>query len=56
MRSTIEIDGYRAIVQYDTEIDMFRGQFIGLNGGADFYAKDPCRPQEGRCALTESPS
>ena len=40
MRSTIEIDGYRAIVQYDPEIDMFRGEFIGLNGGADFYAKD----------------
>ena len=36
----MEIDGYRAIIQYDPEIDMFRGEFIGLNGGADFYAKD----------------
>ena len=40
MRNTMEIDGYRAIVQYDPEIDMFRGEFVGLNGGADFYAKD----------------
>ena len=36
----MEIDGYRAIIQYDPEIDMFRGEFVGLNGGADFYAKD----------------
>jgi predicted HicB family RNase H-like nuclease len=34
------INGYRAIIQYDPEIEMFRGEFIGLNGGADFYAKD----------------
>lgn len=38
--NTMEINGYRAIVQYDPDIDMFRGEFIGLNGGADFYAKD----------------
>lgn len=36
----IEINGYRAVVQYDPDIEMFRGEFIGLNGGADFYAKD----------------
>jgi len=40
MMNVIEINGYRAIVQYDPDIDMFRGEFIGLNGGADFYAKD----------------
>ena len=40
MRNTMEIDGYGAIIQYDPEIDMFRGEFIGINGGADFYAKD----------------
>lgn len=40
MMNIIEINGYRAVVQYDPEIDMFRGEFIGLNGGADFYAKD----------------
>lgn len=40
MMNIIEINGYRAVVQYDPNIDMFRGEFIGLNGGADFYAKD----------------
>jgi predicted HicB family RNase H-like nuclease len=40
MMNIIEINGYRAVVQYDPDIDMFRGEFIGLNGGADFYAKD----------------
>ncbi len=36
----MEINGYQAVIQYDPEIEMFRGEFIGLNGGADFYAKD----------------
>ena len=36
----MEIDGYKAIIQFDPDIDMFRGEFIGLNGGADFYARD----------------
>ncbi len=40
MMNTMEIDGYRAVIQYDPDIEMFRGEFIGLNGGADFYAKD----------------
>lgn len=40
MMNTIEIDGYRAVVSYDPEIEMFRGEFVGLNGSADFYAKD----------------
>ncbi len=32
--------GYKAVIAYDPEIEMFRGEFVGLNGGADFYAKD----------------
>ena len=36
----MEIDGYKAVVQFDPEIEMFRGEFVGLNGGADFYATD----------------
>ena len=40
MMNTMNIDGYRAVIQYDPEIEMFRGEFIGINGGADFYAKD----------------
>lgn len=38
--NTMEINGYRAVIQYDPDIEMFRGEFIGLNGGADFYARD----------------
>lgn len=40
MMNIMEINGYRAIIQYDPELEMFRGEFIGLNGGADFYAED----------------
>lgn len=40
MMNMMEINGYRAVVQYDPDIDMFRGEFVGLNGSADFYAKD----------------
>jgi predicted HicB family RNase H-like nuclease len=27
------INGYNAVIAYDEEIDMFRGEFTGLNGG-----------------------
>lgn len=40
MKNTMMINGYRAVIQYDPEIEMFRGEFVGLNGGADFYAAD----------------
>ncbi|HTY22344.1 MAG TPA: type II toxin-antitoxin system HicB family antitoxin [Desulfomonilaceae bacterium] len=36
--NTMDINGYQAVISYDPEINMFRGEFIGLNGGADFYA------------------
>ena len=40
MTNTILVDGYRAVIQYDPDLKMFRGEFLGLNGGADFYASD----------------
>jgi predicted HicB family RNase H-like nuclease len=40
MMNVMEIDGFRAVIQYDPDIEMFRGEFVGLNGGADFYARD----------------
>lgn len=40
MKNTMVIDGYKAVIEYDPEIEMFRGEFVGLNGGADFYAAD----------------
>ena len=39
MINILEISGYKTVVSYDPEINMFRGEFVGLNGGADFYAK-----------------
>ena len=38
MMNAMEIQGYKAVIKYDPEIDMFRGEFTSLNGGADFYA------------------
>ena len=35
------IDGYQAKIEYDEDLDLFRGDILGLNGGADFYGKDP---------------
>lgn len=50
--NTMQIEGYRAIIQYDPEIEMFRGEFVGLNGGADFYARDiEGLRREGRLSL-----
>lgn len=40
MTNTISVDGYRAVIQYDPDIKMFRGEFVDLNGGADFYSSD----------------
>ncbi len=37
----MEHESYRAKIEYDPEIDMFRGEILGLNGGADFYGKSP---------------
>ncbi|PQQ24531.1 DNA repair protein [Photorhabdus hindustanensis] len=38
MNNTLKIDGHVAVITFDPEIEMFRGEFVGLNGGADFYA------------------
>ncbi|KAA3620380.1 MAG: type II toxin-antitoxin system HicB family antitoxin [Calditrichaeota bacterium] len=35
------VNGYYAKIEYDPEIDLFRGEILGLNGGADFYGKTP---------------
>lgn len=40
MKNVMTLNGYQAVISYDPEIEMFRGEFIGLNGGADFYASD----------------
>lgn len=35
------VDGYTARIEYDADLDAFRGEIMGLNGGADFYGKNP---------------
>ncbi len=37
----MEVDGYKAKIEYDPELDLFRGEILGLNGSADFYGKSP---------------
>jgi predicted HicB family RNase H-like nuclease len=41
MKNVMQFDGgFKAVIAYDQETGMFRGEFVGLNGGVDFYAKD----------------
>ena len=40
MNNVMTIGGYQAVIAFDPEIQMLRGEFLGLNGGADFYAGD----------------
>ena len=35
------VDGYSAKIEYDAETDLFRGEILGLCGGADFYGANP---------------
>lgn len=52
MRNVLEIDGHKAVLAFDPEIGLFRGEFLGLNGGADFYAKSvDDLVEEGRTSL-----
>jgi predicted HicB family RNase H-like nuclease len=37
MNNVIDILGHKAVVSLDPEIGLLRGEFLGLNGGADFY-------------------
>ena len=40
MMNLMEINKIDAVIKYDPEIEMFRSEFVELNGGTDFYAKD----------------
>jgi len=37
----MNVNGYKAKIDYDPELDQFRGEILGLNGSADFYGKNP---------------
>lgn len=34
-------NGFHAKIEYDEELDLFRGEIVGLNGGANFYGNNP---------------
>ena len=52
MMNLIKINNVKAFIQYDPDIDMFRGEFIGLNGSADFYADNiKALKKEGEISL-----
>ena len=36
----LNINGINAVISFDADINLFRGEFVGLNGYADFYAAD----------------
>ena len=37
----MELDGFKAKIEYDPLLDEFRGEILGLNGSADFYGNSP---------------
>jgi predicted HicB family RNase H-like nuclease len=39
--NTMSFENYQAKIEYDPDLDMFRGEILGLNGGADFYGRTP---------------
>lgn len=52
MKNVMMIEGQRAVIEYDPDIEMFRGEFLGLNGSADFYAKNIAGlKHEGKASL-----
>lgn len=38
MKNVITINNHTAVVVFNPETEMFRGEFMNLNGSADFYA------------------
>ena len=35
----VTYEAYQAKIEYDEDLDQFRGEVLGLNGGADFYGE-----------------
>jgi len=40
MDNVILMSGQEPVVTHDADLVMFRGEFIGSNGGADFYSNN----------------
>ena len=47
----MSLDEYQAKIEYDADLDVFRGEILGLRGGADFYGRTP---EELRTEFRES--
>ncbi|MCO4780676.1 MAG: type II toxin-antitoxin system HicB family antitoxin [Candidatus Cloacimonetes bacterium] len=45
--NTMKLDSYKAKIEYDSDLDMFRGEVLGINGGADFYGQNPSELRKG---------
>lgn len=39
--NVMTVDDFHAVIEFDPDLDLFRGEILGLNGGADFYGKSP---------------
>ena len=35
------VNDFQATIEFNADLDLFRGEILGLNGGADFYGKNP---------------
>jgi predicted HicB family RNase H-like nuclease len=52
MNDVIGINGEKAVITFDPELQRLRGEFVGLSGGADFYAESVHElMEEGRRSL-----
>lgn len=52
MKNVMKFGEYEAVISFDPDIAMFRGEFVGLNGGADFYADSIAKlRKEGEISL-----
>ena len=38
MKNVMNFGEYEAVINFDPDIEMFRGEFVNLTGSADFYA------------------
>ena len=46
--NVMTVDDYHATIEFDPELDMFRGEILGLNGSADVYGKNPKEEKYGK--------
>ena len=37
----MSLDGYDAKIEYDADLDLFRGEILGLNGGCGLLREKP---------------